>query len=211
MSSNSSTLSAVAASIQERVNTLNSERHSLQQLQEQLETEKSLLENEKKRMKSVRKKYLALVQERNEVELQLLEMGQHCDALTSEIEHLTVNQIPAFQAKIESIHQLQMTSDIELYTTHLTNILLNQRQMEEKLYHYNKKKVKRETLLKQLALKTNKHNDDFEETIKQIQENRNAIVKLEEFEAKTNEEISSMSIQIRALLSKVRTEKISSV
>ena len=206
MSSNASSLSLVAASIQERVNTLHTERVTLQQLQGQLEIQKTLLESEKKRMTSVRKQYLMETQDRNEAELEMLETLQDCDKLTAETHGLVAVQTPSLQEKAESIRQIHVKSDHDLYATHLTDMLTNQRQMEEKLHHYNKKKLQKETLLNQLAMKTNQYLDDAEEMKKKTEQVCDATVKLDAFETKTNEDIASLSIQIRALLAKVRTD-----
>jgi hypothetical protein len=206
MSSNASSLSLVAASIQERVNTLHTERVTLQQLQGQLEIQKTLLESEKKRMTSVRKQYLMETQDRNEAELEMLETLQDCDKLTAETHGLVAVQTPSLQEKAESIRQIHVTSDHDLYATHLTDMLTNQRQMEEKLHHYNKKKLQKENLLNQLAMKTNQYLDDAEEMKKKTEQVCDATVKLDAFETKTNEDIASLSIQIRALLAKVRTD-----
>jgi chromosome segregation ATPase len=189
--------------MRERLNTLQSEQEILKELQMQLEILTAQLEKEKNENKIIRKSYLQIMNKRNEIELQLLETQDRCGKLIMETNHLVDVKTPLIQEKTEHIRQQHMNSDHTFYSAHLTDIIIRQQVMEGKIQNYRRYRRKREALLNQLTLDRNKHCDAAEELIQQTEKMKEEIQELECIEGKQNEEISDISIQIRALLNKV--------
>jgi chromosome segregation ATPase len=196
----SSQIMQIANRIQQKATTLTEEQNHLSSLQNHIQSLTHHRKDQTSTNQSLRKKLLQQLRSRHGIELELLKRKQDLQNLQGKIDKYR-NHIIALQNDTALLQQRSHDDDA-IYTPHLVKIELFQRNLDHKVNECRSKRRKREEELDALVLEreTNlKLNQENHEETDCVQTD---IAVMKQVEVNEDEEIASLSMQIRMTVSK---------
>ena len=196
----SSQIMQIANRIQQKATTLTEEQNHLTSLQNQFQ---SLTKHHKEQTscnESIRQQLLQQLRSRHGIELELFKRKQNLQKLQSNIDKHK-NQITSLQNEI-TILRKQISTQQAIYAPHLVHIELFQRNLDHKVNECRSKRRKREEELDSLVLHRERNLELNKDIHKETERVETDIAVMKQVEINEDEEIASLSMQIRMTVSK---------
>lgn len=198
-------IAAVAARIQERATEVASERAAVELAKAELAQLQNILQQEEKKTGAVRRTMLSTVRERHGVEMELYKV---CDLQEERLSKLDDYQRETNDAKEEmmQVHEDWEDTVDDLYVEHNLQRELYKRCVNGRIKRREECIKERDQKLRQLEQETKSFEEETKhmtEETRQLEEN---IVDMDSREEKEDEEVTALSMQIRATIQKVSGE-----
>ena len=201
-SGSENSIAAVAARIQERAHEVASERANVELAKAELKHFQILLEQESKKHNHVRRTMLSTVRSRHGVEMELWKLRDEQEDYVHQLEEYK-RETQQAKEELAQVHASWEDTVRDVYVEHDLHRELYRRCVQDQIQQRKECIRQREQRLVRLAQETKAFQQETKQMMEEAKQLEQNIVEMDSREAKEDEEIAALSMQIRSTISKV--------
>ena len=196
-------IAGAAARIRERANQLSSERTELQDIGTALDDAKHQISNQKDTTLDARSIFLSTIRVRNGLELESMRKKRKLELLESDLDRIRVD-LDQIRERTSSLQEEHGKLSSNIYASHFVRIETYQRWLESHLAHQVEERNRRDRQLETIRSQAAKDREEIILVREETQHLATRIRELDRNEVTEDEEIVGHSMQVNAMITKVR-------